>query len=50
MDKATMLFNKVYQFMNRHDITCAEDVFQRDSVSESCVDLVAELVEILLEE
>lgn len=50
MDKATVLFDKVCEFMNRHNVNCAEDVFQRDSVSESCVDLVAELAEILLEE
>lgn len=50
MDKATMLFDRVYQFMNEHDVSCVEDVFQRDSVNESCVDLVGELVEIMLEE
>lgn len=50
MDKTTMLFEKVCQFMNEHDVSCVEDVFQRDSVNESCVDLVGELVEIVLEE
>lgn len=50
MDKATMLFDKVCQFMNKHNVSCVEDVFQRDSVNESCVDLVGELVEIMVEE
>lgn len=50
MDKATMLFDKMCQFMNRHDINCVETVYQCDLVNESCVDLVAELVEIMLEE
>ena len=50
MSKETMLFDKVCEFMNQHDISCVEAVFQRDSVNESCVDLVGELVEIMLEE
>ena len=50
MDKATMLFDKVCQFMNEHNVSCVEDVFQRDSVNESCADLVGELVEIMVEE
>lgn len=50
MDKATMLFDKVCEFMNKHNVDCVEDVFQRDSVNESCVDLVGDLIEIILEE
>ena len=50
MDKATMLFDKMCEFMNTYHVDCVEDVFQRDTVNEACVDLVGELVEILLEE
>ena len=38
---------KLHEFIEEFDISCAEDVYQRDSVNEECVDLVAELVEII---
>lgn len=38
---------RIHEFIEEFDISCAEDVYQRDSVNESCVDLVAELVEVL---
>lgn len=40
-EKALMILR---EFIEEHDITCEEDVYQRDSVNEECVDLVAELV------
>lgn len=39
---------KLHEFIENNDIECAEDVTQRDSTSEQCVDFVAELVETLL--
>ena len=50
MSKEELLFNAMCKFMNHHNVNCVEDVFQRDSVNEECVDLVGELVEIMLEE
>ena len=50
MTKETMLFEKICEFMNKYCVDCVEDIFQRDSVNEACVDLVGELVEIILEE
>ena len=41
---------RLHEFIEKFDISCAEDVYQRDSVNEECVDLVAELVEILKKE
>lgn len=38
---------KLHEFIDANDISCAEDVTQRDSISEQCVDLVAELVDTL---
>lgn len=38
---------KLHEFIDTNDINCAEDVTQRDSISEQCVDLVAELVDTL---
>lgn len=38
---------KLHEFIDASDINCAEDVTQRDSISEQCVDLVAELVDTL---
>ena len=40
---------RLHDFMEEHGIKCAEDVYQRDSVNEECVDFVAELVELMLE-
>lgn len=39
---------KLHEFIEDNDISCTEDVYQRDSVNEQCVDLVAELVEIIV--
>lgn len=50
MDKATMLFDEMCEFMNHNNVGCVEDVFQVDSINESCVDLVGKLVKIMLEE
>lgn len=38
----------LHEFIEEHDITCVEDVYQRDSVNEECVDLVAELVDAIV--
>ena len=38
---------RLIEFIEEFDISCADDVYQRDSVNEECVDLVAELVEIM---
>lgn len=37
-------------FIIRYNITCSEDVCQRDSVNEACVDLVTDLVGALLDD
>lgn len=50
MEKETLIFDRLCEFMNEHNIECVEDVGQRDSVNEDCVDFVAELVELMLEE
>lgn len=49
MSREETVFDRLLDFMNDYDISCVEDVFQRDSVNEACVDLVAELVNIVLE-
>ena len=38
---------RLHEFIEEFNISCAEDVCQRDSVNEECVDFVAELVDIL---
>lgn len=38
---------RLHEFIEDFDISCEEDVYQRDSVNEECVDLVAELVGII---
>lgn len=38
---------RLHEFIEEFDISCEEDVCQRDSVNEECVDLVAELVGII---
>lgn len=38
---------KLHEFIETNGINCAEDVTQRDSVSEQCADFVAELVDTL---
>jgi len=50
MDKPTLLFDEVCDFINKHNISCIEDVYQRETVADNCIDLVAELVEIILSE
>ena len=49
MDKATMIYDKVCEFMDEYDVGCVEDIYQRDSVNEASVDLVGELVAIMVE-
>lgn len=44
-EKALMI---LHEFIESHDIDCVEDVYQRDSVNEECVDFVAELVEAIV--
>lgn len=39
---------KLHEFIDDNDISCEEDVIQRDSVNEQCVDFVAELVGIIV--
>lgn len=50
MSKDIMIFEKLCDFINKHDVSCPEDVYQRDSVNFECVDLVANMVEIIMEE
>ena len=50
MAKETLIFDRLCEFMNKNHIECVEDIYQRDSVNEYCVDFVAELVELMLEE
>ena len=38
---------KIHEFIEEFDISYTEDVYQRDSMNEKCVDLVAKLVEII---
>lgn len=49
MEKELLIFDRLCEFMNKHQIECVEDVYQRDSVKEDCVDFVAELVKLMLE-
>lgn len=39
---------RLHEFIEENNIDCVEDVYQRDSVNEQCVDLLAELVEIII--
>ena len=50
MGKSERIYETILDFINIYSIDCVEDVYQRDSVNESCVDLVAELVRNILEE
>lgn len=50
MSKETIIFDKLCDFINRHNVSCPEDVHQRDSVNLECVELVADMVEIVMEE
>ena len=38
----------LHKFIEEHDVECVEEVFQRDSVNEDCVDLVANMVGAIL--
>ena len=50
MSKEIIIFEKLCDFINEHDVSCPEDVHQIDSVNLECVDLVANMVEIIMEE
>ena len=50
MSKESIIFEKLCEFIDEHKIECVESVYQRDSVNLECVDLVAGMVEIILEE
>lgn len=50
MNIERIIFEKLCEFINRHDVSCPEDVHQRDSVNLECVELVADMVEIVMEE
>ena len=50
MSKETIIFEKLCEFINKHDIECVESVYQVDSINLECVDLVASIVEIVLQE
>ena len=39
---------RLHEFIEENSIDCVEDVYQRDSVNEECVDLVADLIEIII--
>ena len=39
---------RLHECIEENNIDCVEDVYQRDSVNEQCVDLVTELVEIII--
>ena len=39
---------RLHEFIEENNIDCVEDVYQRDSVNEQCVDLVTELIEIII--
>ena len=39
---------RLHEFIEENSIDCVEDVYQRDSVNEECVGLVAELIEIII--
>ena len=38
---------RLHEFIEENDISSAEEIYQRDSLHEQCLDLVAELVEII---
>ncbi len=44
------VLNKIYKFVEDNQIDCVETVYQQDSVNEQCLDLVADIVDIILQE
>lgn len=38
---------KLHEFIEDNDISCPEDIYQRNSIHEQCLDLIADLVEII---
>lgn len=44
------VLNKIYKFVEDNQIDCVEAVYQQDSVNEQCLDLVADIVDIILQE
>lgn len=44
------VLNKIYKFVEDNKIDCVETVYQQDSVNEQCLDLVADIVDIILQE
>ena len=50
MNKSTTLFNEVCSFIDKYNISNAEYIYQRETIYDNCVDLVASLVETILED
>ena len=48
MNLEETICDMVKGFIEQNGIECVEEVYQVDSVNESCVDFVAELVETML--
>jgi len=48
--KSNRIIEEVSSFLYQHDITCPEDIYQRESVLEEASELTARLVEIMIEE
>ena len=44
------VLNKIYKFVEDNQIDCVETVYQQDSVNEQCLDFVADIVDIILQE
>lgn len=50
MSREETVFDRLLDFMNDYDIDCTDDLYNKmDSTDEACVDLVAKLVNIVLE-
>ena len=47
LNKDKQVLTKLNEFIEDNNISCKEDISQIDSINEQCVDLVAELVEII---
>ena len=47
LNKDKQALTKLNEFIEDNNISCKEDISQIDSINEQCVDLVAELVEII---
>lgn len=46
-EKQQKILDLITTFMYTNEVTCAESVYQVDSINEASIDLVAEIVEIL---